>query len=145
MRTLIRKARRLAQAETQIIRCNVEVRRVHTAIVDEERHFAKVLDNLKMTGDIVYHAVYEHAELRRRVNLHVLGWINRTYSLAGFTGNANPGVRKGTKNTPAIATLHTVVEPTDVDDVDDEETGELSDDDEAVANVDRVVDYVDSV
>jgi hypothetical protein len=124
------------------MRCNVEVRRVHTAIVDEERHFTKVLDDLKTTGSIVYHAVHEYAESRRRVNSHVLGWIQRTFSLTGFTGDTTPGVRKGTKDTSATMTAVHPIGDLDTENFDDGDTGDLSDDDELVRDVTRIVDYV---
>ncbi|THU95263.1 hypothetical protein K435DRAFT_819798 [Dendrothele bispora CBS 962.96] len=47
VRELMKKHRRVTRAREEIIRCNVELQRLHTSILDENRHFIAVLAQLK--------------------------------------------------------------------------------------------------
>src|ERR1700677_1090250 len=68
IRAVMKQARRVAQARTEIVRCNVEVHRLHTAIVNEEQHFVLVLNGLKASGEKIYHAIQNYCTLHHRVN-----------------------------------------------------------------------------
>ncbi|KAG6895281.1 hypothetical protein C0992_002165 [Termitomyces sp. T32_za158] len=96
IRELIKKDQKLQRAHEEIVRCNVEVRRLHTSIVDEGRHFTKRLQEIKEAGLPIYGAVDEFVTRRRRVNAQLLTRILQIYSLPGFTGIPRPGVKKDT-------------------------------------------------
>jgi hypothetical protein len=139
----MKQSRRITQARTEIIQCNVELRRLHTSICDEEHWFVQVLNNLKSSGDILYHPVLDFCTFRRRVNKQILPRILQTYSLPGFTGNPSPGVRKGrlqSMTTVDFSQCDMMVAAVN-DDVDDVE--ELSDDD--ADEMDHIVDYMSSI
>jgi hypothetical protein len=139
----MKQAQRVAQAHTEIARCNVELRRLHTAILDEESHFVKVLDGLKTTGQNIYYAVLDYCTLRRRVNRRLLFRIAQTYALKGFTGNPIPGVKKSTiPSDPAPSAVPSIQEENPEVVSDEEDVEDLSDDDELADDVRRIVDYI---
>ena len=95
IRVVMKQAWRVAHAQMEIVHCNVEVRCLHTAIVDEEWHFVLVLNGLKASGEKIYHAIQNYCTLRHCVNSQLLVRIAHIYELKGFTGIPFPGVRKG--------------------------------------------------
>jgi hypothetical protein len=145
MRAVMKQARRVAQARTEIVRCNVETRRLRTAIVDKEQLFVKVLDGLKASGQTIYHAVHRYCTLRRRVNSQLLVRIAQIHALNGFTGIPYPSIRKGTIpiDPPAIPET----EGGDSIDVagNDGDVEDLSDDDDLAGEVERIMDYMSSI
>ncbi|KAI0069613.1 hypothetical protein K474DRAFT_1608419, partial [Panus rudis PR-1116 ss-1] len=94
VRNLMREWQRVQNAEDEIKRCNVEVRRLHTAIIDEGSHMRRVLAELT-PSDPIYGAVAEHCRRRREVNAHLLARISDIHNLRGFSGEKKPGVREG--------------------------------------------------
>jgi hypothetical protein len=143
-RAVMKQAQRVAQARVEIDRCNVEVRRLHTAIDNEERHFTKVLRDLEAHNQEIYYAVLDYCMMRRRVNAHLLSRIAQIYALE-FTGNPSPGVRKGTMaDGPPFVELTVRADDRVVQD-DDEDGSDVSDDDEQAANVNKLVDYITSI
>lgn len=125
-----RLARRLAGAREEIIQVNVEARRVHTAIYDEEKLFASTLARLSNANDDLQGAVLEHVTRRRAANAHVLGYLKKLYQLPQFSGNPGPGVRAGTtSDTPA---MNDILDAEGEGTADDDEEGEdrLGDDNE---------------
>lgn len=125
-----RLARRLAGAREEIIQVNVEARRVHTAIYDEEKLFASTLARLSNANDDLQGAVLEHVTRRRAANAHVLGYLKKLYQLPKFSGNPAPGVRAGT--TSDTLAMDDVSYPEGQGVADDEEEGDdrLGDDNE---------------
>ncbi|KAK7444566.1 hypothetical protein VKT23_015244 [Stygiomarasmius scandens] len=102
VRELMKKNRRVQRAREEIVRCNVELRRLHTSILDEHAHFIQVLQGLE--GTPIHGPVREYAVRRYRINKSLLRRINETYDLEGFTGVPSAGKRKGsslTLNTPS--------------------------------------------
>ncbi|KAG1785411.1 uncharacterized protein HD556DRAFT_1435133 [Suillus plorans] len=93
IRETMRQWLRIQRAKEEIERCNVEVRRLHTSIVDEDRHFTRVLSSLEDSP--LYFAVQEFCTHRRLVNSQLLDRIFQIYALPGFSGVASPGLRKG--------------------------------------------------
>ncbi|KAG2128012.1 hypothetical protein DEU56DRAFT_872749 [Suillus clintonianus] len=78
----------------QLVRCNVELRRLHTAIVDESRFLAGILQELKASENPIYVVVKEYCTRCELVNAHLLARINQIYDIEGFTGIRGPGVSK---------------------------------------------------
>ncbi|KAG1783667.1 hypothetical protein EV702DRAFT_958482 [Suillus placidus] len=83
----------IQHAKEEIERCNVEVRRLHTFIVDEDWHFTCVLSSLEESP--LYFTVQEFCKHRRLVNSQLLNRIFQISALPGFSGVASPGLRKG--------------------------------------------------
>ena len=92
VRETMKQNLRIKRAKEEIERCNIEICRVATAIMDEHRMFDIHLSRLQDERNPIYGAVLEHVELRRRVNLHILARFETTYKLKGFSGNQVPGV-----------------------------------------------------
>ncbi|KAG2068067.1 hypothetical protein BDR04DRAFT_1025593, partial [Suillus decipiens] len=59
---------RIQRAHEEILRCNVEIRRLHSAILDEQCHFKKVIRELEATGSPLLVVVQEAAKIRTLVN-----------------------------------------------------------------------------
>ena len=52
VRQTMKQWRRLCRAREEIIRCNIEIRRLHTSIVDEGRNLCKILAQSAVLGPI---------------------------------------------------------------------------------------------
>ncbi|KAJ3912038.1 hypothetical protein F5877DRAFT_85259 [Lentinula edodes] len=90
---LMKQHRQVARAKEEIQHCNVQIRRLQTSILDEDKRFHEVLENLKDTS--MYYLVHDFIDCQRAVNQLLLSRIYQTQALPGFTGNRNPGVREG--------------------------------------------------
>jgi len=101
VRETMKQDLRIKRAKEEIVRCNVEIQRLHTAIRDEHRAFLHLLNSLKEQGSIIYGAVREYVSLRQQVNFQILARLEKIYSLPGFTGDHTAGVRKGTTSPPS--------------------------------------------
>ncbi|THU88290.1 hypothetical protein K435DRAFT_821707 [Dendrothele bispora CBS 962.96] len=97
IRELMKKHRRVLRSKEEIVRCNVELRRLHTSIVDEDRHFSDVLKKVGPTP--MYGPIAEYIQHRRRINQYLMERIQQTYDLEDFSGTPRPGVRKGSSTT----------------------------------------------
>lgn len=67
VRATLKLVRRIRRAHEEITRLNVEVRRVHTAIRDEEVLFTQHLDALS-PSNVLRSALQDFVNRRRRVN-----------------------------------------------------------------------------
>ncbi|THU89589.1 hypothetical protein K435DRAFT_821344 [Dendrothele bispora CBS 962.96] len=105
IRELMKKHRQVLRAKEEIIRCNVELRRLHTSIVDEDRQFSDVLKKVGPTP--MYGPVAEYIQHRRHINQYLMERIRQTYDLEGFSGTPRPGVRKGSSTTTPPPPSHT--------------------------------------
>jgi len=94
VRETMKQWRRLCRAREEIVRCNVEIRRLHTSIIDEGKSFRKILAQSMALGPI-HGAVKDFIARRTRVNIQLLHKISKIYDLEGFSGTASPGVRQG--------------------------------------------------
>ncbi|KAF8066021.1 hypothetical protein FPV67DRAFT_1499112 [Lyophyllum atratum] len=102
-RETMRKYQRLQRAKEEIIRCNVEIRRLHTSIVDELHAFNSIMESLMDGLNPLSGEISDFIRRRQQVNENLLARISQTHALRGFTGDPSPGVRKGsTPATPPI-------------------------------------------
>ncbi|KAJ3472921.1 hypothetical protein NLI96_g13200 [Meripilus lineatus] len=90
-REFVKLRRRISRAKEEITRCEVEARRLHTAILDEDRHFKQVLAQLRLSQDIILVAVQDFVSRRLQINTRVLADLKQLFSLEGFTGDPTPG------------------------------------------------------
>lgn len=95
VRETLKLYRRVARAREEIIRLNVEARRVHTAIVDEAVLFKKTLDLIPL-NDPLHGAVQDFTVRRCNINGYILHCLRKLYALPGFSGAKEPGRRLGT-------------------------------------------------
>jgi hypothetical protein len=93
---------RIQQACEEVVCCNVEIHRIHTAIVDEDCHFSHILKDLDDTGSPLLVAAHDFCQRRHLVNAQVLKCIFQVYDLQGFTGIPTHGIRKCAPTTNVI-------------------------------------------
>ncbi|KAI0640521.1 hypothetical protein C8Q79DRAFT_1004171 [Trametes meyenii] len=86
---------KISHAQEEILRCNIEVRRVHTSILDEDRILAEIVARHKEASDPLTGPLAEFSIRRRRVNARVLATIMQIYALDGYTGTGTLGRRRG--------------------------------------------------
>ncbi|KAH9920365.1 uncharacterized protein B0H18DRAFT_881127 [Fomitopsis serialis] len=94
-REMMRQLRRLDRANEEIDRCNVQARRLYTAIADEHDQFLRVIGDLKAAEDPLHGIAVEYCERRLNVNVRHIERLHQLASLKGFTGNLSRGRRKG--------------------------------------------------
>lgn len=98
-RLALQQHRRIKRAKEEIIRLNVEVRRLHTAIVDEDADMRKTVTQLIQEKSPLLPVVEEHCLRRRCINNRLLTRIHQIYALEGFTGTRGPGICIGREPT----------------------------------------------
>ncbi|KAI0684178.1 hypothetical protein BC835DRAFT_1409208 [Cytidiella melzeri] len=86
IREAMKLRHRLARAQEELDRLNVEVRRLHTAIRDETLLFDSVLTRLERHNNALFGATSEFITRRKRINNYLLIRIQQVYTLDGFTG-----------------------------------------------------------
>lgn len=91
----MKQAMRIERAKEEIIRCNVEIRRLITHLADEDAHLTQVHDQLVAAKDPLAPILADFATRRKRVNAQVRARLLQTSRLSGFTGNITHGTRKG--------------------------------------------------
>ncbi|KAG1835645.1 hypothetical protein EV424DRAFT_1468103 [Suillus variegatus] len=97
IRAVIRQWLQIECAKEEIEQCNVEIRHLHTAIIDEDSLFTQCLASLAAEHVIEHVAVYEYCSCRRLINMQVLHRISKIHSLPGFSGSNSAGIRKGSR------------------------------------------------
>ncbi|KAL6307294.1 hypothetical protein BKA93DRAFT_815978 [Sparassis latifolia] len=128
IRAVMKQARRVARACEEIQRLDVEVRRVHTSIYDEDRN------------DQLYGAVNDFCRRRHRVNTWILAQLKQIHALDEFTGNGQVGTRKGASSLD-LCTVH------ELEELDHEKCAEdpqdnLGEDEDSSGDIGGIVDYV---
>ncbi|KAJ3765148.1 hypothetical protein FB446DRAFT_655642 [Lentinula raphanica] len=175
IRELMMQVRRVSRAREEITRLNVELRRLHTSIVDEEQHFGVVLQRLEDSSSPLHAPVQEYIQRRMGVNRLLLDRMQNTYALPGFTGTPYPSTREsptlqtsdvsspshvpaatpsGLSDVPPSqpSTLHsathemnTMNQQTPRHGEDSDNDGADEDDDELVSYVSAITDYISNV
>lgn len=85
----------IKRADEEIIRCNVEVRRLYTHIHDEKRRHDSVLHKLVEGSDPLFSCVEEYCTRRQHINNYLLGQIQCIFNMPGFSGDHTVGCRIG--------------------------------------------------
>ncbi len=143
VRMMMQQSRRIKRAKEEIVRCNIEIRRLHTSIVDEEHDLKGVLEGLCDSASPLYGPVREYWINRERANMQILARIRQIYALEGYSGIEGPGTRIG--RAPLLLVDEDVQDDAHgdkaasnggVDDSDDD------DNDDARDTVDNVVYYI---
>ncbi|KAG1737240.1 hypothetical protein EDB19DRAFT_1895912 [Suillus lakei] len=132
---------RIQQAHEEILHCNVEIRRLHSAILDEQHHFKKVIGELEAAVWPLLVVVQEAAKIHTLVNHQLLICITQVYSLPGFTGNPSTGIREG-----AVAEEDPVnddLEPHDeLNEPHSNDDGDALEEDDLCTDIGTVVEYI---
>ena len=94
VRETVKLMNRIAHAREELDRLNLEVRRLHTAIRDDDILYTNVAASLDCNNHL-RGAIIDFATRQRRIDEQVLTRIYQVYSLPGFTGVRGPGTRAG--------------------------------------------------
>ncbi|KAE9392688.1 hypothetical protein BT96DRAFT_944487 [Gymnopus androsaceus JB14] len=94
--TLMKQHHRIVHAWEEIVRCNIEIRRLHTSIINEGKHFNTVLQ--KLVDSPMLGPIADYINHCKAVNSLLLARIQQTHNLEGFTGNHTAGTWKGSSN-----------------------------------------------
>ena len=95
VREAMHLTRRIDRAREELRNANIEARRLHTSIRDEEIDFQALLAKLGEEQDPLYPAVLEYCTRRRGDNARNMAYLEHLYQLPGFSGNPTPGQRVG--------------------------------------------------
>ncbi|KAJ8454198.1 hypothetical protein ONZ51_g13169 [Trametes cubensis] len=106
-RETMKKARRVARAREEIVRCNIEVRRLHTHIVDENAALQQVMSEARSNGDAISGPLEVFCTRRKRVNARLLAVIYQIHELTGYSGTKDTGRRYGASGPPGSEASNT--------------------------------------
>lgn len=95
----MKKSRRVLRAREELVRCNAEVRRLHTSILDENHTLSAAVHDARSHGDAISGPLTLFSIRRQRVNTRLLAVISQIHALDGFTGDKTAGTRKGATRT----------------------------------------------
>ncbi|KAG9122891.1 hypothetical protein FRC07_000534 [Ceratobasidium sp. 392] len=88
---------RIIRAKEEILRLNVEIRRVHTAISDERRELPQVVEQVTAVSPGLHWAVHRYVERRLKVNDRIMRELNILMRSNQYTGMRDIGVRIGSR------------------------------------------------
>ena len=91
----MKKERQIRRAREEIVRCNVEVHRLHTWIIDENTLLDSRVRALQIERDPIAGALASYSVRRQRLNSRLLATISQIYALDGYTGRRVSGQRLG--------------------------------------------------
>lgn len=92
VRVLTDKSFELLRAKEEIVRLDIEWRRVRTWIQDERTLYLATIEGLLRSGNLVLSSVLKLRWARvERSHQIIQHWLFKTYKLDGFTGNTKPG------------------------------------------------------
>ncbi|KIJ34336.1 hypothetical protein M422DRAFT_143230, partial [Sphaerobolus stellatus SS14] len=77
---------KVLRAEEEILRLNVEIKRLATWIEDEMELFSSILEKLVETDPILYEMMKERAFRQERINDRLRAILHQISILDGFTG-----------------------------------------------------------
>jgi hypothetical protein len=95
IRELMKLSQRVKRAHEEIERCHISVRRLYTAIHDEDDDFERALSRLQPGDPLIYGAVRDFVTRRRRVNGLLLMKLKLLTDSPNYTGDCLRGVRVG--------------------------------------------------
>lgn len=88
-RETLKLRKRIARTQEKVTCCNVETRRLHTSICDEDILFTQILLRLRASRDLMYGPVYDFIVQRQCTNQVLLKCIHQIQCLPGFTGEVS--------------------------------------------------------
>jgi hypothetical protein len=144
IREAMKQRLRIKRANEEILRCNVEVRRLLTHIYDEKERYTTILHKLGESSDPIYFSVEEYCTRRQRINEYILEQIQHIFNLPGFSGARTIGHRIGRERPSDIgAQPHTVTVPLPGENTVSD--GEDESDDEENVQVGGLIDFIGSL
>lgn len=100
VRIIIEKYYRLVRAKEEIVRLNVEMRRLRTWMRDDEGEMKRVLGQLRMDGSPLGHELGKRLRMKQLTNIKIGRYLDKVESMNGFTGERVMGVGQYTSELP---------------------------------------------
>jgi hypothetical protein len=137
VRETMKLHQKVKRADEEIQRLNVEMRRLYTSIIDEHTLFTRVEAMLESEHRIgVLGALREFSGRRRRINRVLLAQLQEITRLKGYSGDKRlRGFKKGSKGKGSE-------DDADISSHEDNLDEDESDDEEEVAQVGGVIDFI---
>lgn len=130
-REMLKLRHKIARAKEEVVRCNVETRRLYTSICDESNLFSRVLARLKACNHLSYGPVHDFIARRRAVNGALLKRIQQIYCLPQFSGDKTRGISANDTQLPDILRREPDIGVTSRQDLGaDDSDSEVDDDDD---------------
>lgn len=99
-REMTTKYYKLKGVRVEIVRCNIEARRLQTSIHDEHLHYEDTIRRLQDSDPLLTAGIQRDYNTRCRINTTHLVHLEELYTLPGFTGIRSCGVRATEDNMP---------------------------------------------
>lgn len=134
IRSAMKQAQQIDRARKELNNCNIEIRHLHTYILDENTNLKKFMCLLKDQDDPIAGVVEEYMVQHSGANEYILSCIQQIHYLKGYTGSVTPGIHIGQSISP---TEHTASPakgrtPPESNDELDEHAGDLEDEEEDI-------------
>lgn len=126
----------LQRAQEEIVRLNIEIRRLRTVIHDEGLQIQEVIDELRESTPSLAEELSRRHQLRCMVNAIHIGRLDRIESLPGFSGQRGVGVAQNHGLKPTRLVNDILARELHDMSVQDEE------DEEVTMQVEGVADYI---
>jgi hypothetical protein len=94
-REMTTKYFKIVRAREEIVRVNIEVRRLHTSIRDEHIMYEQNITRLQESSPLLAAEIQNQYATRRRINTTHILRIGAIEALPGFSGICGPGIRCG--------------------------------------------------
>ena len=117
------------QARTEIVRLNIEIKRLVTHIRDEDNYLRTAEANVQPQDPVLSFHIAEYRHHQTRFDSIHLSRLSKLASLSGFTGDLTPGIAVSPYSSTAAAQTTFLEAHRDSE---DEEEDETDDDEEAV-------------
>lgn len=95
VRELMKLSQRVKRAHEEIERCHIAIRRLYTAIHDENDSFRATSSRLRTGDPILYRTVHDFISRRQRVNDLLLSRLELLTNSPNYSGDRSRGVRVG--------------------------------------------------
>ena len=154
VRELMKLSQRVKRAHEEIDHCHIAVRRLYTAIHDEDDDFEKTLSKLQDGDPHIYGAVHDFITYRRQVNNVLLARLTLLTNSPDYSGDCSRGVRVGSGGGPggserSLADDVRMLDSLDQDNVNSSDDGNDNDEELGIDKTDELVgqliDYVSNL
>lgn len=85
----------IKRAKEEIVRLNVEIRRLVTFMIDDHRTFYRAISFNIITDPVLANLLSHQWQFHNHIHARIAARLHQTSRLKGFTGTLLPGVREG--------------------------------------------------
>lgn len=95
IRAVMKQFQRIQRAHEEIDNCHIEIRRLHTHVLDETADLGKIAQELAVQHDPIAGPVADYALRRVTANNYLHSRIMQIYHMESYSGDKTPGRRIG--------------------------------------------------